>query len=197
MISDRLKRQIDFIAEIEKLKTVYRQNGIIGGKRQENSAEHSWHIAVMALILSEYFPKDIDMIKVIKMVLIHDLVEIHTGDTFLYDDEKREEVKISEQEAAGKIFAMLPDDQKKDFLDCWNEFELRETDESVYAAVLDNLQPIFNHYYTNNQNIAGKKLAKSQIIEKKEFIRNFSEELWEAALEIIDKSVEIGLYNNS
>ncbi|HHX78734.1 MAG TPA: HD domain-containing protein [Acholeplasmataceae bacterium] len=194
MISKRLLQQMDFISEIEKLKVIYRQNGVIGGKRQENSAEHSWHISIMAFILLEYCNQKIDVLKVIKMLLIHDVIEIVTGDTFLYDDEKRKEVKLPEKEAANQIFGLLPQDQKNDFLQCWNEFELKETPESKYANVLDNLQPIINHFYTNNQNIKGKCLTKEQIIKKKEFIKEYSEEIWEFALSIIDKSVQIGLY---
>jgi putative hydrolases of HD superfamily len=194
MISNRLLLQMNFISEIEKLKIIYRQNGVIGGKRQENSAEHSWHITLMAIILLEYCREKIDLLKVIKMLLIHDVVEIITGDTFLYDEEKRNDVKIPEKQAADKIFGILPQDQKDDFIKCWNEFELNETPESQYANVLDNLQPIINHFYTNNQNIKGKHLTKEQIVKKKEFIKNYSEEIWEFALSIIDKSVEIGLY---
>ena len=194
MISQRLARQMKFISEIEKLKVVYRQNGIIDGSRRENSAEHSWHISIMALILLEYCKEEIDQLKVIKMLLIHDLVEIFAGDTFLYDEKGRDTIKSIEREAAVKLFGILPSDQKTELLEIWNEFELRETKEAKYAAVLDNLQPILNHYYTNNQNIKGKKVTKSQIIKKKEFIREFSEDVWEFAPTIIDESVKMGLY---
>jgi len=193
--NSRLEKQMKFLSEIEKLKIVYRQNGIIDGTRQENSAEHSWHISLMAFILMEYCREKIDITIVIKMLLIHDLVEIYTGDTFLYDQEKRDQIKEDEAEAAAKIFSLLPSDQKDEYLKLWNEFEERKTKESQYAAVLDNFQPLLNHYITNNQNIKGKKLTKSQIIKKKEFIKNFSEEIWNFAVKIIDDSVNIGLYN--
>lgn len=194
MKNSRLHDQMKFIFEIEKLKVVYRQNGILGGSRQENSAEHSWHISIMAIILQEYSKENIDILKVIKMLVIHDLVEIYTGDTFLYDSVARENIKSAERDAANKIFGLLPDDQKSDFILIWNEFENRETPEANYAFVMDNLQPILNHYYTDNQNIKGKKLTKSQIIKKKEFINDFSEDLWQFALEIIDESIKNGLY---
>ena len=196
MITDKLREQMNFLQEIEKLKIVYRQNGVIGGERQENSAEHSWHIAMMAIILQEHAGGNVDILKVIKMLLIHDLVEIYTGDTFLYDDEGREEIKDPEKKAAEKIFGLLPEEQGNEFNRLWNEFEEHRTEESKYALVLDNLQPILNHFYTENQNIKGKKLAKSQVINKKCFIKEYSEELWEFALEIIDKSVGIGLYED-
>ncbi|MBN2627493.1 MAG: HD domain-containing protein [Spirochaetales bacterium] len=194
MIRDKLRAQMDFLNEIEKLKVVYRQNGTIGGTRRENSAEHSWHVALMALTLQEYAPAGTDIAKVMKMLLIHDLVEIYTGDTFLYDEKGREKVKEPEKKAAEKLFAMLPEEQEEEFNRLWNEFEDRQTQEARFALVLDNLQPIMNHYTTENENIAGKKLNRSQIIEKKSFIKDYSTELWEYALEVIDNSVELGLY---
>lgn len=194
MIGTRLEEQMSFISEIEKLKVVYRQNGIIGGERQENSAEHSWHLAIMAIILREYSKEDVDLLRVIKMLLIHDLVEIYAGDTFLYDTQQREDIKASEQKGALTIFSHLPREQKADFLSLWEEFEKRGTPEAKFAAVLDNLQPILNHFLTNNQNIKGKGLKKSQIIQKKRFIQEFSSELWEYALMIIDESVKKGLF---
>ena len=197
MISKRLNEQMKFLEEIEKLKIVYRQNGILGGSRQENSAEHSWHVAMMAFTLQEYAEGDVDIFKVVKMLLIHDLVEIYAGDTFLYDEQGREDAKESEQIAADKLFGLLPEEQGAELRRLWNEFEERETGEARFALVLDNLQPVLNHYYTNNQNIKGKRLGKSQIISKKGFIKDYSEELWEFALGIIDKSVEIGLYEDS
>lgn len=194
MINNRLLNQMSFISEIEKLKVVYRQNGIIDESRLENSAEHSWHVSLMAIILQEYSKEEIDLLKVIKMLLIHDLVEIYTGDTFLYDTAGREKIRSAEKESANKIFSLLPADQKNEFIALWNEFENRETTESKYAAVLDNLQPVINHYHTKNENIKGKGLTKSQIIEKKEFIKEFSEDLWEYTLHVINESVNIGLY---
>lgn len=194
MLNPRLIRQMDFIFEIEKLKTVYRQNAIINENRHENSAEHSWHIALMAFILEEYSGEKIDICKVLKMLLIHDLVEIYTGDTFLYNTSERENIKKSEKKAAQKIFAFLPEDQAEEYLHVWEEFESKQTKEAMYADVLDNLQPILNHYFTNNCNIKDKKLLKSQIIDKKKFINEFSEDLWEFAKSIIDKSVKEGLY---
>ena len=196
MKKSRLNEQMQFLEEIEKLKIVYRQNGIIGGSRQENSAEHSWHVAVMAFTLQEYAEENTDILKVIKMLLIHDLVEIYTGDTFLYDEKGREDVIEHEKNAAETLFGLLPGEQGDEFNRLWNEFEDKNTKESKFAYVLDNLQPVLNHYYTRNQNIKGKGLAKSQIIKKKCFIKDYSEELWEFALDIINRSVEIGLYED-
>lgn len=194
MINKRLLDQMNFISEVEKLKVIYRQNGIIDGSRLENSAEHSWHISLMAIILQEYSKEEIDFLKVIKMLLIHDLVEIYTGDTFLYDTSNREKIRPAEKDAADRIFSLLPENQKDEFIALWNEFENRETNESRYAAVMDNLQPILNHYLTKNENIKSRGLSKSQIIKKKCFIQEFSEDLWEYTLSIINESVKIGLY---
>lgn len=194
MIQERLHKQMSFIREIEKLKVVYRQNGTMGNKRQENSAEHSWHIAMMALVLQEYFPHKIDVFRVVKMLLIHDIVEVYAGDTFLYDDKKRLDAKKIEKEAAKKIFSLLPEEQAEDFYTSWLEFEEVTTKEAEFAKILDNLQPIINHYTTRNQNIIGKELTKRQIAAKKSFIKELAPELWEYADMILDKSVEIGLY---
>lgn len=194
MIGKRLEQQMQFIREIEKLKIVYRQNGTIGNKRQENSAEHSWHIAIMAFVLAEYFPKKVDIFKVVKMLLVHDIVEVYAGDTFLYDEKKRDDAKEIEKKAAKKIFSLLPEEQAEDFFKTWLEFEENKTNEAEFAKILDNLQPILNHYTTENQNIIGKELTKRQIAAKKAFIKDFSPELWEYADMILDKSVEVGLY---
>lgn len=194
MDDSRLGKQMRFIMELERLKVTYRQNGIIGGGRQENSAEHSWHISVMAHVLAEYCREPVDVGKVVKMLLLHDVVEIYAGDTFLYDQKGREEAKQTESEAAERVFGLLPDEQKAEFIGLWEEFEQRDTAEARYAAVLDNLQPILNHYYTDNRNIAGKRLFRAQIIDKKKFIGEFSEELWAFAVKIIDESVKAGLY---
>jgi putative hydrolase of HD superfamily len=139
MIQERLHKQMSFIREIEKLKVVYRQNGTMGNKRQENSAEHSWHIAMMALVLQEYFPHKIDVFRVVKMLLLHDIVEVYAGDTFLYDDKKRLDAKKIEKEAAKKIFSLLPEEQAEDFYTSWLEFEevaaeaLEQIDANGYA----------------------------------------------------------------
>jgi len=192
----RIIKQMKFIEEVEKLKVVYRQNGIIDGTRLENSAEHSWHVAILAITLEEYAESNTDISKVIKMLLIHDLVEIYTGDTFLYDEQGRKDVKVHEQKAADKIFGLLPKKQGEYLNKLWKEFEENKTKEARFALVLDNLQPILNHYYTRNQNIKGKKVKKSQILKKKSFIKDYSPELWEFALDIINKSVEIGQYED-
>ncbi len=139
---DRLTRQLDFILEIDKLKNILRRSRITDGSRRENDAEHSWHLAVMVTLLAEYAAEPIDLLRTVKMVLIHDVVEIDAGDVFIYATDKREEVVQVEQAAADRIFALLPDDQAAEFRALWDEFEQRITPESRFARALDRLQPI-------------------------------------------------------
>lgn len=190
-----LKKRIDFINEIEKLKMIYRQNVVIDGSRQENSAEHSWHIALMAIVLSGYCDfKEYDLLKVIKMLLIHDIVEIDTGDTFLYDNKANETKADNENHTAKRIFGILPAETEQEFMELWKEFEKRQTPEAKFAAALDGLQPLMNHLASKGKGIIKHKLHTEQIIQKKKYIDDSSKELWQLALKIIDESQEEGLY---
>lgn len=195
MFSNDLIKQIEFISELEKLKLIYRQNSVLGQERQENSAEHSWHIAIMALILKDSINFDnIDIFKVVKMLLIHDVVEIDAGDNFYLDDSEKPFIQEKETQGANRIFGLLPKTQSKEFNDVWNEFEKEETKEAKFARALDALQPIINHYLTGKENTNKHNLTKEMIISRKKFIKETSEELWEVAEEFINKSVERGLY---
>jgi putative hydrolase of HD superfamily len=197
LISDDLLSSMDFLNEVEKLKMIYRQNVVIDGSRQENSAEHSWHIALMAIVLSHTCNfKNVDILKVIKMLLIHDIVEIDTGDTFLYDVEANKTKAEKETTTANRIFGILPQKIKVEFINLWNEFEKRETNEAKFAAALDGLQPLMNHLASEGQGIIKHKLKTSQIIEKKKYIADASTDLWDYAQEIIRKSEAAGLYSN-
>lgn len=144
----RLKQQIDFLMEIDKLKHVYRQNLVANGSRRENDVEHSWHLGVMAVILQEYAAEPVDMAKVMKMVLLHDLVEIDAGDTFAYDPEAGLDKEERETTAADRLYGMLPSNQGEELRTLWDEFEARETPEAKFAACLDRLQPLLNNYHT-------------------------------------------------
>lgn len=191
-----LTREIEFISELEKLKTVYRYNKVIDQSRPENSAEHSWHIALMALVFADQAGSlDLDLLKVLKMLLIHDLVEIDCGDTFLYDQEGRSQAVITEREAAVRIFGLLPDNLGNELFSLWQEFEERETPEAKYAASMDALQPLINHLLSCKQDFNPDNMSKSAVISKKEFIGEVSASLWEIAQDTIDKSVEKGLYH--
>lgn len=143
---DRLAQQISFILEIDKLKNVLRRSSITDGSRKENDVEHSWHLAVMTMLLAEYAAEPIDVLRTVKMVLIHDIVEIDAGDTFIYSTAAREAAHETEQAAADRLFGMLPDDQALEFRALWDEFEARLTPEARFARALDRLQPIMLNY---------------------------------------------------
>lgn len=191
-----MKNKIAFIEELEKLKVVYRTNMTIGQKRSENSAEHSWHIAMMALVLCEEIDEiEFDLLKVVKMLLIHDIVEIDAGDVNLYKKDVQQ-TYINEKAAAERIFGLLPGDMKNEYISLWLEFEDKNSNESKVANAIDNLQPLINHVNTRNQNENVLDIKYSEIIEKKKFIKDVSLKLWNVALEYIDKGIEKGLYTD-
>lgn len=145
MTSNHFKKQLDFLIEIDKVKNILRMTSIADGSRRENDAEHSWSLAMMALLFHEYMPHT-DILKVIKMVLIHDLVEIYAGDTFAFDETGYEDKEEREQLSADKIFGILESDQGQELRRLWDEFEACETEEAQYAAMLDRLHPFIMNY---------------------------------------------------
>jgi len=193
MENERLMKQIRFITEIDKLKQIYRQSVIIGAERNENDAEHSWHMAIMAILLSEYSAaKDLDILKVIKMVLIHDIVEIDAGDTFCYDEKGYEDKEEREKKAAERIFNILPDDQAKEIRELWEEFEKLETDEAKFAACLDRLQPLILNYNTNGHTWQKPGVNKSKVLKRIGPLEENTPDLWEYAREILEDSIKKG-----
>ena len=139
---ERLKKQMEFIVEVDKVKKIIRQTYLADSSRKENDAEHSWHLALMAVLLQEYSNEEVDLARVIPMVLIHDLVEIDAGDTYAYDAAGSADKRERETKAADRIFALLPEDQGSWFRALWEEFEAYETAEAKFAHVLDNCQPL-------------------------------------------------------
>lgn len=193
--NQRLEQRIKFLSEIEKLKMIYRQNVVIDGSRQENSAEHSWHIAIMAILLAEFADApNLNMFKVVKMLLIHDIVEIDNGDVFLYDKKGNENKLENETAAAERIFGILPTEDFEEFKSLWIEFETRETPEAKYAAAIDGMQPLLNHYLSNGIGIKKHNVKTSQVIDSKKHIDESSKSLWTYSKLIIEKSEEMGLY---
>ncbi len=144
----RLHQQLQFIVEIDKLKHVLRQTLLIDKSRRENDAEHSWHLAMMAILLSEYAETEVNLVRVLKMVLIHDLVEIDAGDTFCYDEQAIQTQADREKAAADRIFGLLPADQTDQLRSLWEEFEAKQSADARFAAALDRLQPILHNYHT-------------------------------------------------
>ena len=173
MSSDRLSQQIAFIIEIDKLKSILRQTLITDGSRRENSAEHSWHLAVMAPLLAEYAPEPVNVERAIRMLLVHDIVEIDAGDTFAYDTHGNESKAERELQAADRIFGLLPENQQREYRALWEEFEIRETADSRFANALDRLQPLLNNYRTQGGTWRIHKLNRTQVIKRMEPVREF------------------------
>ena len=190
----RLQRQIEFIVEIDSLKQVMRQTTITDKSRQENSAEHSWHTALMTIILSEYAEKSqIDVLRVVKMLLIHDLVEIDAGDTFCYDEHAREDQHERELQAAIRIFNLLPKDQARQLQSLWEEFEGRQTLNSRFANALDRLQPLINNYYTQGKAWQKHAVTKHQVVARNCTINDGAPKLWRYACKLIEDAVKTGI----
>ena len=164
--SERFARQLDFIREIDKVKNIFRQTYLMDARRRENDAEHSWHIAVMAVILSEYAPAGTDLARVVQMVLIHDLVEIDAGDTYLFDDKANEDKAEREEAAARRIFGLLPDDTGADVMALWHEFEDRSTPEARFAALMDRFQPFLHNMATRGISWMEHGVALSQVLDR-------------------------------
>ena len=188
--SESLLRQVDFLCEIEKLKGVARANRTLDGRR-ENTAEHSWHVALMALLLAEHAADEVDLLKVVTMLLIHDIVEIDAGDTWLYDQNQAGRAE-AEERAAERLYALLPEQQHAEYLALWREFEARDSAEARYASVIDGIQPLLNHLLTGNPNDGVIPLDKVRT--KKGYIQQHAPGLWGLVEKLIEKSVERGLY---
>lgn len=193
---NNLLKQIEFIKEIDKLKYIFRKTKLINSDRPENDAEHSWHLAMMAIILAEHSNEPIDVAKVMKMVLIHDIVEIDSGDVFAYDTTKSHDNFDEELKAARRIFGILPEEQAEEFINLWIEFEEMKTPESKFARSLDRLEPLLQNASNNGGTWREFDVKYDQVMEKKQVIKDGSEELWKFAENLIDESVEKGILSS-
>ena len=189
---ERLKKQMEFIIEVDKLKDIIRQTNLTNGERKENDAEHSWHLALMAVFLSEYAKEPVDVLQVIKMVLIHDLVEIDAGDTYLYDEAGIGTKAAREQKAAERIFNILPGDQAEELFQLWQEFEDRKTPESKFANTLDRIQPVLLNDATEGRAWREHDVCIDQIMSKNEYTSQGSDVLWAYIQEVFEKNIENG-----
>lgn len=189
---DRFQKQLDFLLEIDRLKQVMRQSYICRGLRKENSSEHSWHLAVMALVLAEHAGQAVDSCKVVKMALVHDLVEIDAGDTFCYDDAGNADKAQREQAAARRIFSLLPPDQGAELRGLWEEFEARATPEARFAAALDRLMPLLHNYHSRGKTWQEHDVAAAQVLERNRPIEDGSPGLWAFARSLIEDAVRRG-----
>lgn len=188
----RIEKQISFIVEIDKVKNIFRQTLLADGNRKENDAEHSWHIALMAILLKEYAEEEVDVLKVMTMVLLHDLVEIDAGDTYAYDTVAAASKREREVKAADRIFGMLPEDQGSYFRALWDEFEEYETADAKYAHLLDNFQPLLLNDASGGISWREHGVKKSQIYKRNERIEETSETIWKKIQELVDKNIALG-----
>ena len=191
-MDERLKKQLDFALEIDKEKNILRQTHLSGHGRNENDAEHAWHMAIMAYLLREYSNEPVDITRVMLMCLIHDVVEIDAGDTYAYDAEGLKTQKAREEAAKERIYSLLPEDQKKELAAIFDEFEESKTPESKFAHAMDNLQPLM----LNNSNDGGDwrehGVSAKQVYGRQDRTKEGSEKLYEITEQIIKKHVEKG-----
>jgi len=190
---DNLLKQVAFIKEIDKLKYIQRRTRLFNSDRHENDAEHSWHLAMMALVLAEHADKPIDVLKVVKMVLIHDLVEIDAGDIFIYDTAKNHTNTDEERLAAQRIFGLLPKEQAEEYIAIWEEFEEGNTDDAKFAKAMDRFEPLLQNTSNNGGTWAEFNVTYDKVYDKKKVIREGSTSIWKYAEGLINESVEKGI----
>lgn len=188
----RIEQQMNFILEVDKLKSIVRQNYLIDGSRKENDADHSWHLALMCVILSEHSNEPIDVLKTMAMVLIHDIVEIDAGDTYAYDPSANETKRERELAAADRIFNLLPKEQAEYMRSLWDEFEEGETPEAKFAGTLDKIQPLLLNSRSNGKSWKEHGVTVSQVLERNKTSKDGSKVIWDYAYNEILKNIENG-----
>lgn len=193
MQTDNLLKQVNFIKEIDKLKYIQRKTKLFNSDRPENDAEHSWHLAMMTIVLAEHSDKPIDVLKVLKMVLIHDIVEIDAGDIFIYDSEKSHTNTDEELIAAKRIFGLLPIEQAEEFTAIWEEFEAGMTDEAKFAKSMDRFEPLLQNTSNDGGTWAEFNVPYQKVFDKKKAIKDGSTAIWNYAEKLINESVERGI----
>jgi putative hydrolase of HD superfamily len=189
---NRLEQQINFILEVDKIKNIVRQNYLSDGSRREDDADHSWHLALMCAVLSEYSNEKIDLIKAMTMVLIHDIVEIDAGDTYAYDAAGNVSKRERELTAAERIFNLLPEDQAVQMRSLWDEFEENVTPEAKFASTLDRVQPFLLNAASNGKSWKEHGVTFSQVMKRNEVTHEGSETLWEYQYKLMLQQVEKG-----
>ena len=189
----RLEKQMEFCKEIDKEKLIGRQTYLTDGSRKENDAEHAWHMALMAVVLQEYSNEEIDLLKSMTMMLIHDIVEIDAGDTFAYDEEGKKDQRERELKAAERLFGMLPEDKGAYFRQLWDEFEAMSTPEARFARTLDNIQPTMLNASSGGKGWSEKGVHIDQVMERQSYTGDGSRVLWDYSLNnYIKPNVEKG-----
>ncbi len=189
---NRLSQQIQFILEIDRLKQILRQTLLTDGSRRENSAEHSWHLAIMAMVLAEYAPTGTDIPQALKMLLLHDLVEIDAGDTFCYDLAAHLNKADREQQAAERIFGLLPPNLSHEFRQLWDEFEARKSKTAQFAAALDRLQPMLHNQQTQGGTWKQHGISRAQVMQRVAPIQTGAPDLWPYVQQVIEDCIAAG-----
>lgn len=197
-MNERFKKQLDFIMEIDKMKNVFRRTVITGTLRQENDAEHSWHLALIAMVFYEYaYSPEVNLLRVIKMLLIHDIVEVYAGDTFAFDEARYRDKEEREREAADKIFGMLPDDQNKEYRELWEEFDAMQTPDSIYAAAADRFEPFMLNCHTQGHTWVLGSVTSDKVYKRLEQVKMGMPALWETIVSLIEENIEKGYIKRS
>ena len=189
----RLRSQFEFLVTLDAMKSIERRSLIYSGKRRENDAEHSWHTAVMAMVLAEYAPEGADPGRAAQMLLVHDLIEIYAGDTFAYDVEANLDKAAREAQAADRLYALLPPEQGKVLRQMWEEFDAMETPDAQYAAALDRVQPLLSNWLCNGHTWREGEVHAPQVYERMAPIRTGAPGLWPMVDYIIEESVKRGI----
>lgn len=190
---EKFNRQMEFLVEMDKMKLIFRNTILMDASRKENDAEHTWHMAVGAMLLSEYAnEKNLDMLRVFKMILLHDVVEIDAGDTFIYGNVAHQEKAAKEKKAAERIFGMLQFDQATEFLGIWNEYEDGITEESKYAQAMDSFMPVLHNYTTKGLQWQRLGVTSDKVLARNRRIEKGSEVLWKYIEGIVNDAVSMG-----
>ena len=193
MPADRLARQIAFLVEADRLKSVTRRTSLVDGSRLENSAEHSWHLALAAIILREYAAAPVDLVRVLELVVVHDLVEIDAGDAFAYDAAAQSIRAQREEAAADRLFGLLPPEQAAYVRDLWEEFEARQTIESQFANALDRLQPLLQNASAGGGSWRTHDLGRADVLRRMSPIETAMPAIWPTVVEIVDAFCAAGV----
>ena len=193
-----LERRLTFLTEIDKMKCIYRKNIVIDRSRNEDDASHSWHMAMCSLVLADYAPRKIDMLTVLKMCLVHDLVEIYAGDTYCYDAAAHADKEERERKAADKLFAMLPEPQGSEFRTLWEKFDALEGEEACYAAAIDRLQPFLLNYNTEGHTWQFAKVTLPMLEKRLAPVKDALPAVWDQLEAMIRVCLENGwLYSDN
>jgi len=191
-MNDKLKGQLSFLIEADKMKSILRQTLLVDQSRRENDAEHSWHLALMAMTLAEYTPLKISLDRVIRMALVHDLVEIYAGDTFAYDTAGYQSKDKREKEAADKLFSLLPPEQGREYRALWEEFDAMQTPDALYASAIDRLQPVINNALTDGHTWVQHGVTVDKVYKRMDPVRNALPSLWEYVENVINENLKAG-----